>query len=86
MKALLYERAHNLEDFATKLAEISEPTLRELDVLVDVHAVGINTGGMRISPLISSIPFLANRQNSDRTLDTSAFLGTNQETLFPDCS
>ena len=44
MKALVYERAHNLEDFAIKLAEISEPTLRELDVLVDVHAVGINPG------------------------------------------
>ncbi len=44
MKALVYERAHSLEDFAIKLAEITEPTLRELDVLVDVHAVGINPG------------------------------------------
>lgn len=44
MKALVYERAHSLEDFAIKLAEISEPTLRESDVLVDVHAVGINPG------------------------------------------
>ena len=44
MKALVYERAHSLEDFAIKLAEISEPTLRELDVLVHVHAVGINPG------------------------------------------
>jgi NADPH:quinone reductase len=44
MKALVYERAHSLEDFAIKLTEISEPTLRELDVLVDVHAVGINPG------------------------------------------
>jgi NADPH:quinone reductase len=44
MKALVYERAHSLEDFAIKLAEISEPTLRELDVLVDVHAIGINPG------------------------------------------
>ena len=42
MKALVYERAHNLEDFAIKLAEISERTLRELDVLVGVYAVGIN--------------------------------------------
>jgi NADPH2:quinone reductase len=40
----VYERAHNLEDFAIKLAEIPEPPLRELDVLVDVHAVGINPG------------------------------------------
>jgi NADPH2:quinone reductase len=44
MKALVYDKAHSLEEFAVKLAEISEPTLRELDVLVDVHAVGINPG------------------------------------------
>jgi NADPH:quinone reductase len=44
MKALVYDKAHSLEDFAIKLGEISEPTLRELDVLVDVHAVGINPG------------------------------------------
>jgi len=31
MKALVYDKAHSLEDFAIKLAEISEPTLRELD-------------------------------------------------------
>jgi hypothetical protein len=40
MKALVYERAHSLEDFAIKLAEISEPILRELDVLVDVQQSG----------------------------------------------
>src|ERR1700728_1884156 len=44
MKALVYDKAHSLEDFAIKLVEISEPTLRESDVLVDVHAVGINPG------------------------------------------
>src|ERR1700728_492630 len=44
MKALVYDKAHSLEDFAIKLVEISEPTLREQDVLVDVHAVGINPG------------------------------------------
>ena len=44
MKALVYEKAHTLEDFAIKLQEVSEPTLREQDVLVDVHAVGINPG------------------------------------------
>ena len=32
------------EDFAINLAEIPEPTLREFDVLVDVHAVGSNPG------------------------------------------
>jgi NADPH2:quinone reductase len=44
MRALVYEKAHSLEDFAIKLAEIPELTLREFDVLVDVHAVGINPG------------------------------------------
>lgn len=44
MKALVYDKAHSLEDFAIKLAEIPEPALREFDVLVDVHAVGINPG------------------------------------------
>ena len=44
MKALVYEKAHGLEEFAIELAEIPEPTLREFDVLVDVHAVGINPG------------------------------------------
>ncbi len=44
MKALVYERAHSLEDFAIKLAEVPEPALREFDVLVDIHAVGINPG------------------------------------------
>ena len=44
MKALIYEKANNLEDFAIKLAEISEPVLRELDVLVEVHAIGVNPG------------------------------------------
>jgi hypothetical protein len=29
MKAVVYDKAHSLEDFAIKLAEIPEPTLRE---------------------------------------------------------
>lgn len=44
MKALVYEGAHSLEDSAIKLVEIPEPSLREFDVLVDVHAVGVNPG------------------------------------------
>jgi NADPH:quinone reductase len=56
MKALVYERAHSLEDFAIKLAEISEPTLRELDVLVDAHAVGINPGETFIRKTRSAEP------------------------------
>ena len=56
MKALVYERAHSLEDFAIKLAEISEPVLRELDVLVDVHAIGVNPGETFIRRIRSAEP------------------------------
>jgi zinc-binding alcohol dehydrogenase family protein len=44
MKALVYEKAHNLDDFAIQLIEMAEPTLREFDVLVDIRAIGINPG------------------------------------------
>ena len=42
MKALVYEKAHSLADFAIKLVEIPVPTLRENDVLVDVRAIGVS--------------------------------------------
>ena len=44
MKALTYDKAHDLDNFAITLVEIEEPTLREFDVLVSVQAVGINPG------------------------------------------
>ena len=44
MKALVYEKAHSLEDFAMQLADVAEPTLRQADVLVDVRAIGVNPG------------------------------------------
>jgi NADPH:quinone reductase len=44
MKALVYEKAHTLDNFAIKLSEVAEPTLREFDVLVDIHAIAINPG------------------------------------------
>src|ERR1700759_4695651 len=44
MKALVYEKAHSIENFAIELREIPEPTLRDGDVLVEVRAVGINPG------------------------------------------
>lgn len=44
MKALVYEKAHSLKDFAIKSAAVAEPTLRDRDVLVEVRAVGINPG------------------------------------------
>jgi NADPH:quinone reductase-like Zn-dependent oxidoreductase len=39
MKALVYEKAHSLADFAIKLVEIPVPTPRENDVLVDVRTM-----------------------------------------------
>lgn len=43
MRALVYEKAHELKDFALQVAEISEPDFRET-VLVEVHAIGVNPG------------------------------------------
>jgi NADPH2:quinone reductase len=44
MKALVYEKAHTLDNFAIELADLAEPTPGESDVLVEVRAVGINPG------------------------------------------
>jgi zinc-binding alcohol dehydrogenase family protein len=44
MKALVYETANTIENFAIQLREIPEPTLRDGDVLVEVRAIGINPG------------------------------------------
>ena len=56
MKALAYEKAHNLDSFAIQLVEVAEPTLRESDVLVDVHAIGINPGEAFIRKTRSAAP------------------------------
>ena len=44
MKALVYETAHTLDNFAIELQEVAEPTVREFDVLVEIHAIAINPG------------------------------------------
>jgi NADPH:quinone reductase len=56
MKALVYEKAHSLADFATKLVEIPVPTPRENDVLVDVRAIGVNPGEAAIRSMRSAEP------------------------------
>lgn len=56
MKALVYEKAHSLDDFAIRLAELPEPTLRDLDVLVDVRAIGVNPGEAVIRKTRSAEP------------------------------
>jgi NADPH:quinone reductase len=56
VKALVYEKAHDLDNFAMRLVEIVEPTLRDLDVLVEIHAIGINPGEALIRRTRSAEP------------------------------
>ena len=56
MKALVYETAHSLADFAIHLADVEEPALRDQDVLVEVRAIGINPGEAAIRRMKSAEP------------------------------
>jgi NADPH:quinone reductase len=56
MKALAYERAHELKDFAIRLMDLPEPALRDADLLVEVRAIGINPGEAFIRRLRSAEP------------------------------
>jgi NADPH2:quinone reductase len=56
MKALVYEKANTLDNFAIELREIPEPQLRASDVLVKVRAVGINPGEAFIRGVRSAGP------------------------------
>ena len=56
MKALIYHKAHSLQDFALELAEIPDPTPREHDVLIDVRAIGVNPGEAFIRSTRSAEP------------------------------
>ncbi len=44
MKALVYEKAHTVENFAIQLRDLPEPVLRDNDVQVEVRAIGVNPG------------------------------------------
>ena len=44
MKALVYQNAHPIEQFAMAIAELPDPELRPTDILVEVKAIGINPG------------------------------------------
>ena len=44
MKALVYQNAHAIEQFAMAVAELPDPELRPTDILVEVKAIGINPG------------------------------------------
>ena len=56
MKALVYETAHDLANFALEAAEVPEPTMRDQDVLVEVRAIGINPGEALIRRTRSAEP------------------------------
>ncbi len=56
MKALVYEKAHSLDNFAIKLIKVAEPILREHDVLVEVRAIGVNPGEAAIRSMRSAEP------------------------------
>jgi NADPH:quinone reductase len=44
MKALVYQNAHPIEQFAMAVAELPDPELRSTDILVEVKAIGVNPG------------------------------------------
>ncbi|MFR9727796.1 zinc-binding alcohol dehydrogenase family protein [Saccharopolyspora sp. MS10] len=54
VRALVYEKAHELKDFAISLREVEEPACRDLDVLVEVRAVGVNPGETLIRSMRSA--------------------------------
>jgi NADPH2:quinone reductase len=56
MKALGYEKAHPLGEFALELIDVPEPRPRETDLLVEIRAVGINPGEAAIRRMRSAEP------------------------------
>ena len=56
MKALVYEKAHSLADFAIHLADVAEPKPRATDLLIEVRAIGVNRGETMIRSLRSAEP------------------------------
>jgi NADPH:quinone reductase len=56
VKALAYETAHPLDAFALNLVEVADPTLGDADLLVEVHAIGVNPGEAFIRQTRSAQP------------------------------
>jgi NADPH:quinone reductase-like Zn-dependent oxidoreductase len=56
MKALVYEKAHELEDFAIELVDLAESALRDTDVLVEARGIGVNPGEAFIRSVRSAEP------------------------------
>lgn len=56
MKALTYQQAHELADFALHLQEVPLPTLRDSDLLIRVQAFAVNPGDALIRRFRSAAP------------------------------
>lgn len=56
MKALTYQHAHELTDFALHLQEVPLPTLRDSDLLIRVQAFAVNPGDTVMRRLKSAAP------------------------------
>lgn len=48
MKALIYQKANSLSDFAIELAEIPDPVMRDEDLIIIVKAFSVNPGDAKI--------------------------------------
>jgi NADPH2:quinone reductase len=56
MKALVYENAHPVEEFALQVADVPDPEVRDTDLLVEVRAIGLNPGEAFIRATKSAPP------------------------------
>jgi NADPH2:quinone reductase len=56
MKALTYQHAHELADFALHLQKVPVPTLRNTDLLVRILAFAVNPGDTVIRRVRSATP------------------------------
>lgn len=56
MKALTYQHAHELADFAIQLQEVPMPTLRDSDLLIRVQAFAVNPGDTIMRRFQSAAP------------------------------
>jgi NADPH:quinone reductase-like Zn-dependent oxidoreductase len=56
MKALAYEDAHALHAFAMDLLDVAEPGLRDRDLPIEIHAVGVDPGEAHMRATRSAEP------------------------------
>lgn len=54
MKALIYQNANTLDDFAIKLAEVTDPTMNDNDLLIRVKSFSVNPGDTKIRRAVSA--------------------------------